>query len=111
MTRLNPRLLMWHPYGTRPLFSTYPALKRWAIVFRPTKWDSFFVPGTETTLQSSRCGDERFAESASRDLSSPERQQRDVARLLDSVSQAPLVRSAYAGQAPRHDLPGLRDKS
>src|SRR5205823_3383751 len=36
-----------------------------------------------------------------------ERQQRDVARLLDSGRQATLVRRADAGQAPRHDLAAL----
>src|ERR1035441_2977813 len=37
-----------------------------------------------------------------------ERQQRDVARLLDGVGQAPLMRSADAGNAARDDLAPFR---
>src|SRR5438270_11285724 len=36
-----------------------------------------------------------------------ERQQGDVARLLDRVGQAALVRSANSGEAPRDDLAAL----
>src|SRR5271165_7433742 len=43
-------------------------------------------------------------------LPAGERQQRDVARLLDGVGQAALVRRAHAGQPPRHDLARLSYK-
>src|SRR5689334_13262490 len=36
-----------------------------------------------------------------------ERQQGDVARLLDGIGQPPLVRGADAGNAARHDLAAL----
>src|SRR5690242_21845916 len=36
-----------------------------------------------------------------------ERQKSDVARLLDRVRQAPLVRRAHARDAPRNNLPAL----
>ena len=39
-----------------------------------------------------------------------ERQQGDVARLLDRIGQAALVRRAYAGQTPRNDLARLGHK-
>src|ERR1039457_6369966 len=44
-------------------------------------------------------------------LPSPERQQRDVARLLDGIGQTPLVWGAHAGQTARHNLSGFGDKT
>src|SRR5258706_12947677 len=41
---------------------------------------------------------------------SRERQQRDVARLLDRVGKPPLARSADAGDAARNDFTPLGDK-
>jgi hypothetical protein len=40
-----------------------------------------------------------------------ERKQRDVPGLFDGAGQAALVRGAYAGQAPGHDLAALGDKT
>src|SRR5580704_665410 len=39
-----------------------------------------------------------------------ERNERDVACLLNGLGQAPLVRSAYAGDAARHDLAAFGDE-
>src|ERR1700691_2065737 len=41
---------------------------------------------------------------------SGERQEGDVARLLDGPRQTALVRRAHAGQAPRSDFAALRDE-
>ncbi len=50
------------------------------------------------------------ADGDSRGLPTRKRQQGDVARLLDGIGQAALMRRAYAGQAARHDLAGFRYK-
>src|SRR6202161_3366514 len=81
---------MCRPYGTRPIKSLYPALKRWTNLCRPTAWAGTQQPATV--------------------LSSAKGQQGYVARLLDGVSQPALMRSAHAGQTTRYDLPALRNK-
>src|ERR1017187_2201105 len=49
-------------------------------------------------------------ESQSQPLPARERQQRDVARLLDGIGQAALVRRAHAGQTPGNDFARLGHK-
>src|ERR1043165_3443617 len=64
-----------------------------------------FPVGLRGTATGSLCTDDSVIELVRR-----ERQQRGDARALDRVLQLPLVQRARPGDAPRKDLPALRDE-